>query len=351
MQSFETMNSQSVASELLKRGWFDTIGVKLQPLFDSQVHHVSKLAVSHLGFHRARSLTGMLGRLQNRVVPQQTFRIVRQTIEACLNESEINAGMIARQVLSAKCDRHCEYLLVSRASDADLLKTVQQFRYSGPQFFKDYGEIVRDYIGHDAPIVLANAHFGPYQPAMVCLSKFAPPARDVWIVKRTPPSAEQLAGFARSAGEDSSVNVITVGDNPAMQAIRSLRRGSTVVFFFDTPPAWGAHDVLPVRFFDSPCLFSTGIAKVAALGRAVILPVFTHYDESGTPVLTLERPIDCTNVDDVDANCKVVTQTLATHLEKWIRKHPGQWTMWPHLPTMWDTRIDESENENSTGSE
>jgi len=33
MQSLKTINSQPANTELLKRGWFDNIGVKLEPFF------------------------------------------------------------------------------------------------------------------------------------------------------------------------------------------------------------------------------------------------------------------------------------------------------------------------------
>lgn len=112
------------------------------------------------------------------------------------------------------------------------------------------------------------------------------------------------------------------GSMPAV--LKALRKGGSVAFMNDqyAPPPMG----VPVRFFGHRV---DTLAVVGALARrtgAAVLPVVSYRREDGVTVVRIEAPLP----DEVlAADGDGVTQSVATHVEGWVRRWPEQW-LWIH---------------------
>ena len=73
-----------------------------------------------------------------------------------------------------------------------------------------------------------------------------------------------------------------------MTAVRALRRGDIVVVLYDLPRQFGR--TVAVDFFGRHAQVVRGPAEIAVLGRADVLPMFTHYEADGVAV-TEAKPV------------------------------------------------------------
>ena len=263
--------------------------------------------------------------------PRKALDRVVETMAIVLNETEAVSRNLALESFTMAWRRRQEQHFVNKASAKELVSRFPSVRYEGPQFFKQYGEIVSDYCG-ERPMVLTGVHLGPYPISMRILADHAP-TRDVTILRRQIGSTAQVGSYQRSEREGVSMNVVSMEEGGAgLGAFRALRAGHTLVVFFDTPRAWGAQEVVEMSFFDRECFFSSATAKLAIMGRAAILPFFTATD-SGRLIIRFEKPIDCHGM--TLEQVREVTQQLVDLLELWLRRYPSQWSLWRYLPTMW----------------
>ena len=123
-------------------------------------------------------------------------------------------------------------------------------------------------------------------------------------------------------------------DDYARGLLKAIRDGETVGILMDTnmtPP-----EGIFADFFGVPACTASGLARVALITQAAVLPGFAFWDRQigkyrlhMAPALSLVRSGD--DEADVIANTRLFNQTI----EAYVRKYPDQW-LWVHR--RWKTR-------------
>lgn len=110
------------------------------------------------------------------------------------------------------------------------------------------------------------------------------------------------------------------GSAPAI--LRALRRGGTVAFMNDqyTRPPMG----LSARFFGVMVGTLSVVGTLAKRTGAAVLPTYTYRDAEGVSHVVIEPEMPM-NGDPAE----VMTQSVASKVEQWVRLHPEQW-LWMH---------------------
>jgi lauroyl/myristoyl acyltransferase len=85
-----------------------------------------------------------------------------------------------------------------------------------------------------------------------------------------------------------------------------------------------------VPFFGQPRRIATGIATLARVTRAAILPMFCVETRPGEWLVTIEPPLRSDAADHDDAASDLATQYV-TLLESYVRRYPGQFRTWDML--------------------
>lgn len=107
------------------------------------------------------------------------------------------------------------------------------------------------------------------------------------------------------------------------QLIKNLRKGNVVWYAPDQD--FGAQHSVFVPFFGVQAATVVGTARIAALGKAVVIP-FAHYrDEQNIYHLVIQPPLDNFPVGDDVADATRINQTIETA----IAKQPDQY-LWVH---------------------
>ncbi|HEY6600038.1 MAG TPA: hypothetical protein VIZ30_12015 [Pseudomonadales bacterium] len=180
-------------------------------------------------------------------------------------------------------------------------------------------------------IVVATIHLGDYLEGLRQLRAVTPTGRRVFVVRRKQWSAVEERAFARIASDDLALTVLRTGERAAFVAVRELRRGAIVVVLFDLPPRFGRDT--GVEFFGRSARVVCGPAELAVLGRADVMPVFTHYDATGASCVEA-MPVVAAQFSRYEstaarnARAAAITQRLWLLAEQQIRCYPAQWAHW-----------------------
>ncbi len=83
-----------------------------------------------------------------------------------------------------------------------------------------------------------------------------------------------------------------------------------------------------IEFLGLKQLFAAGVAGLAALTGAPLIPAFCFLDSGGERRLVLGQPFELRRGAFAPEHLAPVVQAYARLLESYIRKHPLQWTRW-----------------------
>mgnify|MGYP005839001907 CR=1 FL=1 len=114
--------------------------------------------------------------------------------------------------------------------------------------------------------------------------------------------------------------------------LRALRRNDVLGFVLDQNRT--IHDGIFVEFFGRPACTSPGLAHMAAVSGAPVVPVFMERLEDGRHRYNIRPPLTPPSGRDPDALAEA-TQRYCREIEDFIREHPEQW-IWIHR--RWKTR-------------
>jgi KDO2-lipid IV(A) lauroyltransferase len=89
-----------------------------------------------------------------------------------------------------------------------------------------------------------------------------------------------------------------------------------------------------VEFFGRPALLPSAHVALALRTGAALVPAFT-WRENGLLCARIEEPIALASTGDRDADVRAGVQRFAAILERYIRGHPEQWTV---FEPVWDRR-------------
>jgi KDO2-lipid IV(A) lauroyltransferase len=111
--------------------------------------------------------------------------------------------------------------------------------------------------------------------------------------------------------------------------VRFLREGNGLAVLGDIDTSKGGG--IFVDFFGRPAWTQSGIARLAYLGRAAILPAFIKRDpdDPARHVVTVEPALPEPQGVTADEYVALMTQAFTKAIEKAVRERPDQW-MWMH---------------------
>ena len=91
-----------------------------------------------------------------------------------------------------------------------------------------------------------------------------------------------------------------------------------------------------VELFGRPALLPSAHVALALRTGAALVPAFA-WRENGLLHARIEEPLELISTGDRDADVRAGVQRFATILERYIKEHPEQWTV---FEPMWDGRPD-----------
>ena len=172
-------------------------------------------------------------------------------------------------------------------------------------------------------VLFATAHLGNWELSAFAHALMKQPMHVV-VRPLDNPLIDALVARRRAL----SGNTLISKTDSARTILRALKRNEAVGILVDqnASPENGVF----VDFFGTPACAATGLAKLAAVSGAAVLPGFAFWSETEQRhVLRFYPPVPVTGDAVRD------TQALQAKLEEVIRAHPDQW-LWIHR--RWKTR-------------
>jgi KDO2-lipid IV(A) lauroyltransferase len=127
-----------------------------------------------------------------------------------------------------------------------------------------------------------------------------------------------------------------------LQAIRKLRKGTSLIFYIDGNTGVNNHNenkdnFAKIDFLNTPYYARKGIAYLSFVSKVPIIPIVsirTEWLERKTYILP---SIKATDADDKEQFCYSATQKLYDILAQYLKKYPKQWESWIYVHKSIDT--------------
>ncbi|HEX6818623.1 MAG TPA: lysophospholipid acyltransferase family protein [Ktedonobacterales bacterium] len=176
-------------------------------------------------------------------------------------------------------------------------------------------------------VIIASAHFGNWDVAGMLLARRCP--LHVVVERFADERMDQLVQSQRKA---LGMEVLWMEKSPR-QMVRVLQQNGVLAIVADRPLPEG--EGVPVTFFGRRCYVPGGVAQLAQLTGAAIIPGFAYYDDEGSLAFyaRVEPMILPQTGGDRKAETQRLTQCIYDAFERVLRDHPDQWYMfrpfWP----------------------
>jgi KDO2-lipid IV(A) lauroyltransferase len=176
-------------------------------------------------------------------------------------------------------------------------------------------------------LIVVTAHFGNWDVAGMLFASHSPV--NVVVERFSDARLDALVQAQRMA---LGMDVLWMEKTPR-RMLRTLQQNGVVAIVVDRPLAPG--EGVPVTFFGRRCYVPGGVAQLALLSGAPILPGFGRYDERNPTAFVggFLPPILPESTDDRKADTQRLTQRVYDALEAIIGEYPDQWYMfrpfWP----------------------
>lgn len=194
------------------------------------------------------------------------------------------------------------------------------FRYTG-------FEHIANALEAGTPPILVLPHLGGWEWAAFWLTKVNG-FKVTAVVEPLEPL--ELFEWFRSFRESLGMEVVSVGPDAGPAVLRALQNGSIVCLLSDRVVAGAAS--VPVDFFGERTLLPAGPATLGLRTGAPLLPVAVYFDGESHHA-EVRPPVDTERRGGFRSDVQRVTQTLASELERFVRKAPEQWHVlqpgWP----------------------
>lgn len=183
--------------------------------------------------------------------------------------------------------------------------------------------------GTQRPILVATIHMGHFQLGLLNLVKRIKPTNRLAIFKLNPPDRNETVLLEAMQSLGYTVDVYRTREDGGREAFLALKRHQVVIIAIDLEV--NVRSRSKVNYLNHVCLMQNGPATIAAMTKAIILPVVATKDANGRRILLVEQPIDTAVKSQDEAlpqRVDRVTQALATLQEKWIRARPSDLHLW-----------------------
>lgn len=177
-------------------------------------------------------------------------------------------------------------------------------------------------------LVLATFHAGDYLSMLLKITSMLPEQRHMYVLRRADARTREANAVLPTLLPN--IRVVLADQEGLRQAAQALRRGHVLAVLCDLPPSWGPS--VPVCLFGKRLRWTRSAADLARLGKADLLPLTSHLEDSGCCRAAAHGLLSVRTLD-----APSVLQQLADTAEATIREQPGQWHQWPLVPAMRDT--------------
>jgi len=181
--------------------------------------------------------------------------------------------------------------------------------------------------GHGAVVI--SGHIGSWDLAAAVMVGYDLPLNAV-SETHEPKKMDDLVNGTR---ERAGMKIIRLEVSSLRQIFTAIKKNELVTILFDKPePDQG----VPVQFFGETAYVPGGPAAIALKTRSALMVGYClRMPGDKTFYGVVEPPIDYESLltGDKDTDVQLITQEIASQMEKVIRHHPDQWfmfrEMWP----------------------
>jgi KDO2-lipid IV(A) lauroyltransferase len=224
---------------------------------------------------------------------------------------------LARRVFSNCGESAVEVMYVTAGRGEDILKNA---RIEGL-------DQMRSLIAQGRGVLAVSAHMGNWELIPLLVGRKLPCRVAAVARELSNPGLEELIVEHR---QRDGLRVFTRGEQTARTYVRFLRKGNALGVLGDLDTSKGG-DGLFVDFFGRSAWTQRGIAWLARLSGAAIVPAFMHRDPTDPRVNVLEilPPLPEIETDDTEVWTREMTQAYTRTIETMVRRYPDEW-MWMH---------------------
>lgn len=176
---------------------------------------------------------------------------------------------------------------------------------------------------------LFTGHFGGWELSHIVASVYGF-SMNVVARRLDNPLLENLVERMRTALGSRTINK----EDSARALFRLLKKGEFIGILVDLNTQ--EHEGIFVDFFGIPASTTTGLAKLAMMTDASVVPAFAVWQKDKKRYLLKAcKPLEMPATGNLEEDVKILTQTMTAKIEEIIRQYPDQW-MWIHK--RWNTR-------------
>lgn len=263
-----------------------------------------------------RAWGAMLGRLAYSLAGKERKKVRDHLCLAYgdeLNESRRQA--IARSMFEQAGRTAAEWCYMQAGQAETILRDV---RVEGLEHFEAV-------LARDRGILFLTAHFGNWELMTPLMVQYM--SREVGVVARE--LSNPWVNAATNRTRESHGAYVFPRGSTGRDYIRFLRKKNGLAILGDIDTGKGAGLFVP--FFNQPAWTQSGIARLAYIGRAEVLPAFI-FREPENPNRHVVRVFPAIEVDrdqGEEGYIREMTAAFTKAIEKAVRMQPDQW-MWIH---------------------
>ncbi len=227
------------------------------------------------------------------------------------------AGRLARQMFRSTGFYWVDFFRLNRLTDEEIAETVRV----------ECIEHIREALTHGRGAMIVTAHLGSWDVGGVAVAaeQGMPPLSAI-----VEPVTQESSNVAMTAmRERRGIRVIPLGN--ALGVGRALRRNEVVLIVGDRLIDG---EGVAVEFFGEQTLLPRGTAYWSIKTGAPVLVGCCVRDADGGYAVLSDPPVYSEPTGDIDADVRLLTQRIATTMEKYIARYPEQWAMlqaiWPN---------------------
>jgi KDO2-lipid IV(A) lauroyltransferase len=261
--------------------------------------------------------------LRGRLRPMQKQTVL--TIARTLGLSYIKSNWIYLQSLFAFISFGQRYAGRSFSSTEQILEEAKEIIIEG----ESHAEAA---LSTGKPLLIATIHMGDFQLGFLRLMEHYRPQRKTFLFKLNTADKKEAALMKAFERVVAAPTVLRVNENGGKTAYLALRQSNIVVLTIDLEVQVKSRSV--VDFFGKPCYMQNGPATIAALSKALVVPVVTYKDVKGNKIVRVEPVIDSDAIvhdEPIQQRVDRVTQQLAKCLQQWLVTYPSQAHVWTSI--------------------